>query len=516
MTHPINKIISNTAHNGIGVLLAVCLGAVILPISFSGGAIATPAIGRDLGGSAVALNWITNAFMLTFGSLLMAAGALADQFGRKRIFLTGIACFAISSLCLSFAPSIVLLDLLRALQGVAAALALSGGSAALAQTFEGSTRMWAFSMLGTTFGVGLAFGPILTGLLIEHLGWRSIFLASAAIGIIAFCLGYRSLRESHDPEASKLDWSGTLTFTSALSLFTFGLIQAPTSGWSSLLVCALLTGSLLFLVLFIRVETISSRPMLDLSLFRYPRFIGVQVLPIATCYGFVVLLILLPLRFIGIEGYSEIHTGLLMIALSAPMLIVPALAAILTRWFSAGIISGVGLLITAAGLFWLSQITPTATGYNLIAPLFLIGFGTGLPWGLMDGLSVSVVPKERAGMATGIFGTTRVAGEGIALVVVSAVLSALVKTNLHLLEGAPESNLWQRASDAAPNLATGNLKHTLLMLPEISPTLLIQSYNNAFQSLLYILIVITLLSALAVFFFLGHPPHQANSKIKSV
>jgi MFS family permease len=108
------------------ILAAVCLAALVLPLSFSGGAVATPAIGRDLGGSPTALNWITNAFMLTFGSSLMAAGALADQFGRKRVFLTGIIAFATVSLALSLAPSILILDILRAAQGFAAAAALSG------------------------------------------------------------------------------------------------------------------------------------------------------------------------------------------------------------------------------------------------------------------------------------------------------------------------------------------------------------------------------------------------------
>ncbi len=148
------------------VLAAVCLAALVLPLSFSGGAVATPAIGADLGGGPAALNWITNGFMLTFGSSLMAAGALADQFGRKRLFMTGIIAFAVLSLALGFAPSILVVDLLRAGQGFAAAAALAGGTAALAQEFDGPARTRAFSLLSTTFGIGLAFGPLLAGVLI--------------------------------------------------------------------------------------------------------------------------------------------------------------------------------------------------------------------------------------------------------------------------------------------------------------------------------------------------------------
>jgi len=157
------------------VLAAVCMAALALPLAFSGGAVATPAIGRDLGGGPAAANWITNAFMLAFGSLLMAAGTLADRYGRRRLFAYGVAGFTLSSLVLGFAPSILVVDLLRAAQGIAAAAALAGGTAALAQEFDGHARTRAFSALGTTFGIGLAFGPVLAGWLIAQFGWRAIF-----------------------------------------------------------------------------------------------------------------------------------------------------------------------------------------------------------------------------------------------------------------------------------------------------------------------------------------------------
>jgi MFS family permease len=183
----------------LATIAAVCLAALILPLSFSGGAVATPAIGRDLGGSAVALNWITNAFMLSFGGLLMVAGALADELGRKTVFVSGIAAIAALSLALAYAPSILALDLLRAAQGVAAAAALSGGSAALAQEFEGRARMPAFSLLGTTFGVGLAFGPLIAGYLIETLSWRSVFVSSALVATFALGLAIPCMRDSRNP-----------------------------------------------------------------------------------------------------------------------------------------------------------------------------------------------------------------------------------------------------------------------------------------------------------------------------
>lgn len=486
--------------SGVATVFAVCLAALILPLSFSGGAVATPAIGRDLGGSATSLTWITNAFMLTFGSLLMTAGALADQYGRKRVFLAGVGIFVIFSALLSFAPSIWAIDLLRAAQGIGAAAALAGGSAAMAQEFDGHARIRAFSMLGTTFGIGLSFGPMVAGWLSETFGWRSIFVTSTVIGAVALAWGARTLHETRDPDSAGLDWPGVLSFTGALSLFTFGMIQAPESGWASPWVLAPLTGAVLLAALFVRVEGRVARPMLDLSLFRFPRFVGVQLLPIATCYSYVVLLILLPLRFIGVEGQSEIDAGLLMLALSAPMLVVPTLAVSLSRHVSPGILTGIGLLIAAAGQLWLGTMRP-ADGLWIALPMLVIGLGAGVPWGLMDALSVTVVPKERAGMASGIFNTTKVASEGVALAVVSAGLAGL--TSLGIQHLATKAIPDARLREIGARLVNGDLAHAQALVQQLDRARLVQGYVEAFQSLTWVLAAITVLSAIASFALLG-------------
>ncbi|AIO31282.1 major Facilitator Superfamily protein [Burkholderia cenocepacia] len=486
------------------VLAAVCLAAVALPLSFSGGAVATPAIGRALHGGPVAMNWITNAFMLAFGSFLMAAGALADQFGRKRVFAVGVGGFTLMSVALAFAPSMFVLDLLRAAQGLAAAAALAGGTAALAQEFDGAARTRAFSLLGTTFGVGLAFGPVIAGCLIEHGGWRAIFITGAVAGALSLAFGLPRMRESRDPHATGLDWPGTVAFTATLTLFTFGVIDAPARGWTDPLVIALLAGAALGALAFIAIETRVARPMLDLSLFRIARFVGVQVLPVSTCCCYIVLLVVLPLRFIGIDGFSEIDAGWLMLAISAPMLVVPFVAATLTRRLSTGLISGLGLVVAAAGLVWLDVALRGGAGPAAIAPMLAIGVGAGLPWGLMDGLSVSVVPKSRAGMATGIFSTTRVAGEGIALAIVGAVLAALAHAGLRQALGAAGTTDAADATiRAAARLATGDLAGAAAALPGVGHAVLLASYAHAFDRLLIGLAIVTLLCAVVVFVFLG-------------
>lgn len=489
------------------ILAAVCLAGLSMPVSFTGPAVALPAIARALGGSPLALNWVTNAFMLAFGSCLLVAGTFADRFGRKRVFLCGTLGFALSSIVATRAGSMLAVDLLRALQGIAGAAALSAGAAALAQEFEGEARTRAFSVLGTTFGVGLAFGPIVAGALIAHFGWRSVFWSVTVITLIAFVFGGRCIRETRDPDATSLDLLGAATFTCGLTLFTYAVLRVPDSGWTSPLVLGLLAASAVVMAGFVVVENRARRPMLDLSLFRYPRFVGVQFLAAAPAYSYVVLLVLLPVRFIGIEGYGSVAAGQMMFALSAPMLVIPMVAGYLTRWLAPGVIAGVGLLLCACGQLWLAQCAPGQPVGPMLMAMFVIGVGVSLPWGLMDGLAVSVVPKERAGMATGIFNTTRVAGEGIALAIVTALLASFTETSLH--GGGYAGVDATTVGEAANRLAMGDLSTAAAVLPQATSAELIPFYGAAFHLLLYVLAGITVLSALMVFGFLSHSklPH---------
>ena len=477
------------------ILAAICLAALVLPMSFTGGAVATPFIGQTFAAHPTQLAWITNAFMLSFGSLLMAAGTLADRYGRKRLFLGGMVLFTGASLLLTVAPGMLWLDALRALQGVAAAVALASGCAALAQEFDGHARTRAFSLLGTTFGAGLAFGPLLSGLLIEQWGWRAIFLNTAMLAGLSLVLAAPILRESRDPQALRLDTAGVLTFSAMLVSLTTAIILVPEQGWSAASTLCLLAATTVLLLVFILVEHRARQPMLDLQLFRFARFLGVQLLPIGTCYCYIVLIVLLPLRFIGIEGNSASEAGWMMLALSAPMLGIPMLAATLTRWLSAGVLCAIGLLIAATGLYALSQVQ-VAQSWQTVSAMLIIGIGTGLPWGLMDGLAISVVPKERAGMAAGIFNTTRVASEGVALAVTIAVLSALVAHHL------PQQAAMD-VSAVAQNLIMGNVQHASASLPVEA---LHAAYTAGFNNLLQLLAGFTLLTAAVVFIFLGRRP----------
>lgn len=489
------------------MLLAGCLTGVLIPLCFTGPAVVLPSISQALGGSAVELNWVINGYILTYGSAMMAAGSLTDIHGRKRVWLIGLVLFSLVTAAIPFSPTVLWMDILRLAQGLGGAAAFAGAMSSLAQEYEGHARTRAFSLLGTTFGVGLAFGPLVSGALVDSLGWPWVFWATAAIGLATLALAAGSARESRDPEATGLDWPGAITFTAALALLTYGVLLAPEEGWLQAPVVASLLGAACMAVAFVRVEKRARRPMLDLALFREAKFVGVQILAASPAFFYVVLIILLPARFIGIDGQGALEAGRLMIALSAPLLVVPFLAGVLARWITAGILSAAGLAITAAGLFWLARATGAGGGSaGIIVPLLIIGVGIGIPWGLMDGLAVSVVAKERAGMATGIFNAVRVSADGVAIAVVGAVLAGLIQGGLaNPPPGLPSpvAVAPARIAEASNRLAMGDLAQTLPLAPGWSEAGLAAVYDDAFGLTLWLLAAGALATALLVLALLG-------------
>ena len=478
-------------------LLAVCLAALALPLSFSAGAVAVPALARSVASSPSVLAWVTNAYMLTFGSLLLAAGGLADRYGRRRLFLLGTAGFTVATIVVCLAPTLLWLDLARGLQGVAAAAALASGTAALAHAWQGPMRGRVFALLGATFGAGLALGPLLAGLLLQALGWRSVFAVGGVLTLAAFVLGARVLPESHG-ERGRLDVGGMLGFSLMLAAFTLALLWLGEFGLHTVRVQLALLATLLLGAAFICIERLHRSPLLDLSLFSQPAFLGVQLLPVATCFGYVVLLVVLPLQLMGVHGQSATLVGLQMLALSAPMLVLPMLAARWAERVGSTRLCTLGLLVCASGLYLLSRHASHPSPSQWVPLLMLIGAGTALPWGLMDGLSVSVVPVQRAGMAAGIFGTVRVAGEGIALAAVTALLALLIG---HQLQGASPASL----ARAGAYLATGAHAQAQALLPAMSGAQLQQASAEALAILLRVLALLTAACAVLLHLLLRRP-----------
>ena len=480
-------------------VLAACLTGLLIPLSFTGPAVALPALSQVAGASPSALNWVLNAYILSYGSAMMVAGSLTDLLGRRRVWLAGLSVFCLVTVAIASASSVPLIAALRFVQGLGGAAAFAAAMSSLSPLFQGAARNRVMSLLGTTFGVGLAFGPLAAGAVLAVAHWPAIFYATAALGALGLLLAGASVPQDPAHAGSRLDWPGAFTFSGALGLLTVALLLAPEHGWRSPAVIWPALAALLLFLAFVRIEKNTAQPLLDLSLFRRRRFVGVQVLAASPAFLFIVLVVMLPGRFIGVDGMAPLAAGRLMMALAAPLLLVPVLASMLLRWFSASFLCAAGLLLAALGLAWLAM-AGAATPWALL----LIGTGIGLPWGLMDAMALDVVEPERAGMATGIFNTVRVSADGVALAVAGAVLAGLIGISLAaaLPAGLP-------LAQAASRAALGDLHQAAQLLPG-NMDLLRASYDVAFRQLLLLLSALAVATALLLVYLLRKELPQAS------
>lgn len=494
-------------------LFAACLTGLLIPLCFTGPSVVLPAISQELGGTPTQLSWIMNAYILSYGGAMMVSGSLTDIYGHRRIWLIGLVWFCAFTFAIPFAPSVLWIDYLRLLQGLGGAAAFAAAMSSLALLFDGPARARAFSLLGTTFGLGLSFGPLASGWMVEASSWQGVFHVTGAVSILSLGLVAISTRQADETVSGSMDWPGAISFTLALGLFTYGMLLVPENGWSDALVIATLLASVVVFIGFVIIERRAAQPMLDLRFFRDPGFVGVQALAASPAFLFIVLIVILPGRFIGIDDYGALQAGQMMVWLAAPLLVMPFLAALLTRWLKPGSLSAAGLLMVAGGLVWLAYGFSHDGGQALRLPLLLIGIGIGVPWGLMDAMAVSVVSPERVGMATGIFNTVRVSADGVAIAIVSALLATLIQNRMTLEATAiPQGTLLEASSRAA----LGELHMAASLVPGLE-SLLSQSYTTSFISILHLLAGLAVVTACVVFSLLRRQPpicqdiHQGHS-----
>lgn len=421
-------------------LIAVCVSCGLLPASLTGTSVALPDLGSDLDASLVTVQWVVNAYNLTFASVMLVAGSLADLLGRRRMFTAGLVVFVLCTAGSALVSEVVVIDVLRGAAGVGAAMVLTAATALLAQSYDGAARARAFGFLGSSFGLGLALGPSLSGFLVGAWGWRSVFLAHAAVAAAVLLLR-PALKESRDPRAVGVDYGGATTFSGALFAFTLALVEGPQLGWTHPLVLALAVLSVALMAAFVRIEKRRARPMLELSLLREPKFAAVSLMPVLLAFGFVCLLVFLPSFFIGVNGMSSSRAGLTMLLLSGPVLALPVVSGVLTRRVSTSVLLGVSLLLVAGGAAWLTVLDQDATTAVLAGPLLVIGTGVGISFGLLDGAAVGSVDANRAGMAAGLFNTMRLTGEAVAIAGMGSVLVSLTQSNLRGWSGGDVDGL---------------------------------------------------------------------------
>ncbi len=428
-------------------------------------AVSLPTIGQALHAGFTDVQWVISAYVLTYAALLMAAGNFADLHGRKKAMLIGLAIFAAASAACGFATNSALLNAARAVQGVGGAFLLTSSLAIIGHDFSGAERTRAVAFWGAALGIALALGPILGGVITNLVGWRWIFLVNVPLSAGLIWATLQIVKESRDPDAKQLDWGGILTFSGALAVLIWALIDGNDAGWASASILGRLAAAAVLALAFVAVELKQERPMVDFGLFTRKTFLGSVIAMIGYGASAQVMVFFLPLFLQDAYGFSPMMAGVAMLPFALPMVLAPRVTTMLANRYSGRALLTAGLLIALGGNLSFF----VAGKLNLPYPVFLVGMViAGCGAGLLNGQTVKVlqsaVPPARAGMASGLASTTRFIGILVAVAGLGAVLQNTVKQLF--VERVSSLGLSQaQALDAAKHVTAGDLAAVLSMVP---------------------------------------------------
>ena len=447
-------------------LFAVSVATFMLLLDITVVNTALPAIQHDLDASFTDLQWVIDAYTLSLAALVLTAGVLADRLGRRRVFAAGLFIFTGASLLAGFAGDPTFLNITRAVQGIGGAIMFAVSLALVAQEFApGRDRGVAMGVYGATIGVAVATGPLVGGALTDALGWESIFFLNVPIGVAAIVITYTKLRETRDPNASRIDWAGLVTFSSALLLLVLGLLRGNNEGWGSTLIVSLFAASGVLLALFLAIELRVSQPMLPLHLFRKPAFTGVQLAAAGISASMFALFLYLTFYLQGFLGDSPLEAGLRYLPLTMTTFFVSAATGALISKVQARFLLAGGLVLVGVALLMMGGIGTDDEWTTLLPGFIVAGIGIGLVNPVIADVAVSVVPKEQSGMASGINDTFRQVGIAIGIAAWGAIFLGRGADKVEqVLAGTPGAT-GDRPRQLVEAISSGNLDTAVANVP---------------------------------------------------
>lgn len=407
------------------VLGVVCLATVLVILSINLPSVILPALGDELRASFAEQQWVINAYALSLAALLLTAGSLADRLGRKRIFVWGLVWFLLSSLLCGLAWEPVVLDLARGAQGVGGAALFAGSLALLAQEFRGAERGRALGVWSAAIAASIAVGPLVGGALTETFGWRWAFFLCVALTLPAIPLAIANLSESRDPEAGGIDWIGVATLATGVFFLVFALVGGNDRGWGSPMTLITLALGVVLLAAYLLVEKVERQPMLDLSLFRVPTFVGASLVAFFVSAAIFATLVFAPRYFIDAGGVSPFGAGLRLLPFALSAFLASVTVGRIADRLSPRIFIGVGMSLVGVGLTLLYGVDPNSEWTRLAPGLAVSGVGLGLVNPLLAAAALGVVGPERSGMAAGINNTFRQLGAAFGVAGLGAVLQGV-------------------------------------------------------------------------------------------
>ncbi|MFF9277045.1 MFS transporter [Streptomyces griseosporeus] len=408
------------------VLLTVtCLGQFMVLLDNTIVGAALPDMQHRLHTQLTGLQWIVDAYVLLVAMLLLSGGVFADRFGRKRVYLTGVAVFTAASVACSLAPSTGWLIAGRVLQGAGAA-ALSPASLALLVAAHPAPRerVRAIGLWAGLSGIGLAAGPVAGGVLTEAFGWPAIFLVNLPIGVVLLLAGLRTLEETRNPNAPAIDVPGTVLSVVGVGALTYSLIEGGARGWTSPAVLASSTAAVILLAAFVAVEARRRAPMLPLRLFRQRLFTVSNTAMVVVGFALMGSSFFFSQFFVYVQGSSILRAGLQTLPATLAMVVVSPYAGRLAARYGFRTVVTAGLAVAGPGLLALGAVDAD-TGYgNVWWRLAVVGVGFALTMSPLTGAAIQAVDPREGGLASGISSTTRQIGAVLGVAVLGAVVRA--------------------------------------------------------------------------------------------
>ncbi len=407
-------------------LVAMVAAAGIVQLPTAAIVVALRTIHAEFDASLAELQWAVTAFYIPFAALLIAAGRLADIFGRRRMLFCGCALFAGGSALAAAAPNAQLLIAGIAVSGIGGAALMPASMSLLTNVFTGARRGFAIGMWGAATelvsGIGVLVGGVLTG----ELSWRWIFVVNVAFAILIAVLAWRGTPESRDPTAPRqVDIPGALLTATGLTAITLALIQGATWGWGSAAIVTLLAGGLACFVFFAIVERRTANPLIDLDFFKRRNFTGATTTIFVIDFTFGALLFFLPLYFQSILGYTPTETGVLLLPLTGLMVIASPLGGRIAARVGPRPPIVVGLTGMLIAIYWISTLSLETDYADLWAPTAIMGFGIGLALTPMNLAAMNAVSRHHAGAASGILVTLSGLGATLGVAVTGAIFGEL-------------------------------------------------------------------------------------------
>jgi EmrB/QacA subfamily drug resistance transporter len=423
------------------VLVTLCLAALIINLDTTIVNVALPALVRQIGATTAGLQWVVDAYNLVFAALVLASGGLSDRLGRKGVLLAGLAVFGAASLAGSFAATVGQLIAARAVMGLGAAMMFPSTLSLLTNVFtERRVRAVAIGVWGASAGVGVALGPIAGGWLLERFWWGSIFLFMVPIAAVVGLLVAWRVPTSRDPRTPPVDWPGFALSTAGMSLIVYGIIQAPGWGWASPATIGVLAAGAAVLGVLVVAERRSASPMIDVSLFRNPRFTAASASVAISFFALLGFIFLMTQYFQVVRAYSPLSTGVRLLPVAVTVGVAAVAGTRLAVRIGNKVIVGGGMLFFSAALLWIATFT-RETPYGIIAAsMVVLGLGMGFTQAPATEAIMGAVPKQKAGIASAVNGSTRLFGGTLGVAVIGSISASLYISRLAALlpTGLPE------------------------------------------------------------------------------